>query len=104
MKILLPLLALALAGPAVAEDPPKSEAAKPKPALNLRLDDSTSAAPRVTFGPTPATQTKEEREKGLPDLGGKPNQAYTRQVSPSGVNSTTSNSVIPSAMDPSVNR
>ena len=95
------LLTLALAGAAGAEEPAKTEPTKPP--LNLRLDDATSAAPRVTFGPPSSTQTKEEREKGLPELGGKPSQAYDRVLG-SGTNSATSKGVIPSAMDPSVNR
>jgi hypothetical protein len=99
MKILLSVLALVLAGTVFAEDAQKS-----KPPLNLRLDDSTSAAPRVTFGPSSATQTKEDREKGLPELGGKPSSAFDKRLS-NGTNSSSPNtSVIPSAMDPSVNR
>src|SRR5690349_22787434 len=35
---------------------------------------------RVTFGPPAAAQTKEEREKGLPEMGGKPSTAYDRAV------------------------
>jgi len=104
MKTIAALILCALAAGAFAQEQPKADAQKPRPALNLRLDDTTSAAPRVTFGPPASTQTKDEREKGLPEMGGKPNQAYTRQVSPSGVNRATSNSVIPSAMDPNLNR
>ena len=105
MKIPTALIACALAATAFAQEQSKSDAQKPRPALNLRLDDATSAAPRVTFGPPASTQTKEEREKGLPEMGGKPNQAFDRRVAPDGVNSSSpNNSVIPSAMDPAVNR
>jgi len=106
MKTILVASALAIAGAALAEEPAKTDAqtARP-PALNLRLDDGSSAAPRITFGPSASTQTKEEREKGLPEMGGKPNQAFNRSVAPNGVNSSTpNNSVIPSAFDPAVNR
>jgi hypothetical protein len=103
MKILLPLLTLALAGAAMAEEPAKTEPQKPRPALNLRLDDGNSAAPRINFDQPASTQTKEQREKGLPELGGKPSTAYDRTLG-SGTNAATSNGVIPSAMDPSVNR
>jgi hypothetical protein len=95
---------LAVAGSVCAQTGAPKEELSPRPALNLRLDDGSSGAPRINFEQPAGAQTKAEREKGLPELGGKPNQAYTRQVSPSGVNSTTSNSVIPSAMDPAINR
>jgi hypothetical protein len=95
MKGLVFLVACALAGTAAAQEG-KSEPRRP---LNLRLDDATSAAPRITFGQPASAQTKEEREKGLPDLGGKPNEAYNRPVSPD----KSSNSVIPKAMDPDTN-
>jgi hypothetical protein len=96
MKTLVFLLAAALAGTAAAQDATKSEPRRP---LNLRLDDASSAAPRITFGHAPSAQTKEEREKGLPDLGGKPNEAYDRPASPD----KASNSVIPKAMNPETN-
>jgi hypothetical protein len=96
MKILAILAACALAGTAAAQGDAKSGSRQP---LNLRLDEGTSAAPRVTFGPSPSNQTKEEREKGLPDLGGKPNDAYTRPIS----SPTSSGAVIPNAMDPATN-
>jgi hypothetical protein len=101
MKTLCLAVLLALAGTAAAQEQTRTD--PQKPALNLRLDEGTSAAPRVTFGPAPATQTKEEREKGLPELGGKPSQAYDRKIS-SPVNSSSGDSVIPSAMDPNINR
>jgi hypothetical protein len=101
MRIVLALLSVALAGAAVAEEPRKNEA--PKPALNLRLDDGSSAAPRINFDQPAASQTKDEREKGLPELGGKPSNAFDRKVG-SGTNSGISSGVIPSAMDPNVNR
>jgi hypothetical protein len=104
MKILLPILAFALAGAAFAEDAPKADAQKPKPPLNLRLDESTSAAPRVTFGPPSAAQTKEDREKGLPELGGKPSHSFDKTLSTGSNSSSPTTSVIPSAMDPAVNR
>ena len=86
-------LALALAGAAAAEEPAK----KPdpaKPALNLRLDDTSSAAPRITFDQQRSSQTKEDREKGLPDLGGRPSKDFDRPVS------SGSSAVIPKAYDP----
>ncbi|HWI37865.1 MAG TPA: hypothetical protein VNU64_15520 [Burkholderiales bacterium] len=85
------ILTLALAGGALAEDPAKTEAKKP--ALNLRLDDTSSAAPRINFEQRPSSQTKEEREKGLPELGGKPSQAYDRPTS------NSRGSVVPKAFD-----
>jgi hypothetical protein len=103
MKTIAAVIACALAAGALAQEQPQSEQ-KPRPALNLRLDDATYSAPRVTFGPPASTQTKEDREKGLPEMGGKPSDKYTRQVAPSGINRATSNSVIPSAMDPNLNR
>jgi hypothetical protein len=79
------LLAFALAGTATAQAPapeqPKA-AAKP-PALNLRLDEATTGgAPRITFGSAPAAQTKDEREKGLPELGGKSHLNFDRPINP----------------------
>jgi hypothetical protein len=86
-------LALALAGAAAAEETAKkSEPAKP--ALNLRLDDTSSGAPRISFEQRPSSQTKEDREKGLPDLGGKPSRDFERPVS------SGSSAVIPKAYDP----
>jgi hypothetical protein len=102
MKTLSLAVLLALAGTVAAQEQTKTEPKKPPP-LNLRLDEATSSAPRVTFGSAPASQTKEEREKGLPELGGKPSQAFDRKIS-SPVNSSSGNSVIPSAMDPNINR
>ena len=102
MKIATALVACALAATAFAQEQPKSDAQKPRPALNLRLDDATSAAPRVTFGPPPSAQSKEDREKGLPEMGGKPSAAYDRATN-SGMNAATNKGVIPSAMDPGVN-
>lgn len=92
--------ALALAGVALAEEPAKPDPAKP--ALNLRLDNSSSAAPRISFDQQRSAQTKEEREKGLPEMGGKPNQAFDRTLG-SGNNAATNKGVIPSAMDPNIN-
>ena len=93
MKTLIALIACALAA-AAAADEPKTESQKQRPALNLRLDETTSAAPRVTFdAPTSAT-TKQEREKGLPELGGRPSRAYERSTA------GDASSVIPNAMDP----
>ena len=96
MKTIALAVLVALVGTAAAQD---SKTEPKKPALNLRLDEASSAAPRVTFGPPASTQTKEEREKGLPELGGKPSQAYDRPVS----SSSSSGAVIPNAMEPSVN-
>ena len=86
-------LALALAG-AVAADEPAKKPEPAKPALNLRLDDTSSAAPRITFDQQRSSQTKEDREKGLPDLGGKPSKDFDRPVS------SGSSAVIPKAYDP----
>ena len=78
------LLALAFAGTALAQTPaPQQPKAEPRPpALNLRLDEAAVGAPRITFGVPPATQTKEEREKGLPELGGKPALHFDRPINP----------------------
>ena len=86
-------LALALAGAAAAEEPAKKPEPA-KPALNLRLDDTSSAAPRINFDAQRSSQTKEDREKGLPDLGGKPSKDFDRPVS------SGSSAVIPKAYDP----
>jgi hypothetical protein len=97
-RVLAFSLWLALAGAAAAEEPAKkSEPAKP--ALNLRLDGASSAAPRITFDPQRSLQTKEDREKGLPDLGGKPSKDFERPVS-----SGSSSGVIPKAYDPQAPR
>ena len=101
MKTLSLAVLLALAGTSGAQEQTKAEARKP--ALNLRLDEGTSSAPRITFEQQRSAQTKDEREKGLPELGGKPSQAFDRKVS-SPVNSSSGDSVIPSAMDPALNR
>ena len=82
MKTLLPVLALALAGSALAEEPAKAEPQKPRPSLNLRLDDSSSGAPRINFDQPTSTQSKAEREKGLPELGGKPALNFDRPINP----------------------
>jgi hypothetical protein len=104
LKALSLAVMLALAGAVSAQTDAPKDGQKPRPALNLRLDDGSSAAPRINFDQPASAQTKEEREKGLPDLGGKPSTAFDRAVS-SGINSSSPNtSVIPSAMDPAVNR
>ena len=96
MRTVLLVFALAFAGAALAEEPAKNEPQHPRPALNLRLDDASSAAPRVTFGPPASTQTKEEREKGLPEMGGKPSKAFERPTS----SNSSSGGVVPKAYDP----
>jgi len=96
MKSLVLILGL-LALPALAQEPAKAEG-KPRPPLNLRLDDATGAAPRITFGPTPATQTKDEREKGLPELGGRTKEEFNRPINPA-----ASGSPIPQPMEPTRN-
>ena len=89
-------LLIALASAAAAEEPAAPAKSEPqKPALNLRLDDTSSAAPRISFDQRPSAQTKEQREKGLPDLGGKPSKDYERPLS-----SGSSGAVIPKAYDP----
>ena len=85
-------LALAMAGAAAADEPAKKPEPA-KPALNLRLDDTSSAAPRISFDQQRSAQSKEEREKGLPELGGKPSQAYDRPTS------NSRSSVVPKAFD-----
>jgi len=82
VKTLLPVLALALASSALAEEPAKAEPQKPRPSLNLRLDDSSSGAPRINFDQPTSTQSKAEREKGLPELGGKPALNFDRPINP----------------------
>ena len=96
------LLALAFAGSAAAQtpapEPAKGEPAA-RPSLNLRLDDaSRSAAPRITFERPAAATTKDEREKGLPEMGGKPALSFDRPINPN-----NSNSPIPKAYDPAGN-
>ena len=96
MKVLLAFLGLALAGgAAIAEEPAKGEPQKPRPSLNLRLDESTSAAPRINFDQPPSTQSKSEREKGLPELGGKPAMNFDRPINPN-----SSGSPIPKDTNP----
>jgi hypothetical protein len=76
----------AAADPAAAQStaPPKDETrerpATKGPALNLRLDDASRGAPRVTFG-SPDSTTK-ETAKGLPELGGKPSNLFDRPMNP----------------------
>ena len=97
MRILAALFACVLAASAIAQQPPKKDET-PRPALNLRLDDGSSAAPRISFDQQRSSQTKEEREKGLPELGGKPAKDFERPVS------SGSSSVIPKAYDPQAPR
>jgi hypothetical protein len=82
--IALLALAFALAGTAAAQAPaPEQPKTTPKPpALNLRLDDAAAGAPRITFGSAPSAQTKDEREKGLPELGGKSQLNFDRPINP----------------------
>jgi hypothetical protein len=78
------LLALVFAGTAAAQAPaPEQSKAAPKPpALNLRLDEASGGAPRITVGAAPSAQTKDEREKGLPELGGKSHLNFDRPINP----------------------
>ena len=96
------ILAVALTGAAAAQEAartdPKTEPQKPP--LNLRLDDGTGSAPRINFDQRPSAQTKQEREKGLPDLGGKPSQVYDRPLS----SGSSSGAVIPKSFDPVLNQ
>ena len=86
MKALALLLAFAGTAAAQAPEQPKPDAAQ-RPALNLRLDETSGGAQRITFGQRPAATTKEEREKGLPELGGKPALNFDRPLSPSSAGS-----------------
>jgi hypothetical protein len=97
MKSIAFILGLAAAVAASAQEQTKADT-KPRPALNLRLDDATTAAPRITFDQAPSAQTKDEREKGLPELGGKTREEYNRPINPS-----SSGSPIPQPMEPSRN-
>jgi hypothetical protein len=55
------------------------QAAKPKPALKLRLDE-VEQRPRITF--TPKDETKKQDSGGsLPGLGGPPSRAWERAPS-----------------------
>ena len=94
MRSLALAAGLLAALPALSQEPVKPEA-KPRPALNLRLDETRSAAPRITFGQGAAAQTAEEREKGLPELGGKTSPQFTRPINPN-----SSGSPIPKSFDP----
>ena len=89
----------AAAAQAPAPEQPKGDAPKPGAALNLKLDDGARGAPRILFGTPPAAMTKEEREKGLPDLGGKPSDEFNKPMS-----SSRPGSVIPKAFDPVMNQ
>jgi hypothetical protein len=91
----------AAAGPAAAqqatlpkEQTPERQERKAPP-LNLRLGEGPGASPRITFGPPPSAMTKEEREKGLPELGGQPGK-FDRPINPN-----SSGSPIPKPFDPS---
>jgi len=99
MKALALMVGLLVALPAAAQEPAKAEPPKPRPALNLRLDDATSAAPRITFGQPPSTQTKDEREKSLPGLGADRQRSLERPINPN-----ASGSPIPKAYDPAGNQ
>jgi hypothetical protein len=63
---------LAAAGPAAAEEPapakPPERPAKAAPRLNLKLDEGSSAAPRITFGPRDPSADKAASDN-LPTLG-----------------------------------
>jgi hypothetical protein len=89
------MLFFALAGGAVAEEPAKSEPQKPRPSLNLRLEESTSAAPRINFDQPASQQSKTEREKGLPELGGRSTGIFDRPINPN-----SSGSPIPKDSNP----
>lgn len=55
------------------------QAAKPKAPLKLRLDDATSAAPRVTFTPRQG-ETTEKPGDALPSLGGERSRAFDESM------------------------
>jgi len=63
--------------------------------IAYRLDDSSSGAPRINFDQPTSTQSKAEREKGLPELGGKPALNFDRPINPS-----SSGSPIPKDSNP----
>jgi hypothetical protein len=62
-----------------AEAKGAEQSPKPRPPLKLKLDDATSAAPRITF--TPRDADKKDPAASLPGLGGKPSQAWERPPS-----------------------
>lgn len=95
MKPIALILGMLIATAVLAQEKP---AAQPRAPLNLRIDDASSAAPRISFGQAPATQTKDEREKGLPELGGKTKEQYNRPINPG-----SSGSPIPQPMEPTRN-
>ena len=66
------------AQPQAAEPKAPEQAAKPKAPLKLRLDDATSAAPRVTFGPRESEPQK--AGDGLPALGGDRSRALEESM------------------------
>ena len=66
------------AEPKAAEPKAPEQAAKPKAPLKLRLDDATSAAPRVTFGPRESEPQK--AGDGLPALGGDRSRALEESM------------------------
>ncbi len=78
---------LALAGPVVGQTPqpsasPSTEApAKPRPPLNLKLDEATASTPRITFAPRDDASGKREPANTLPGLGGKPSDSWERPPS-----------------------
>ena len=100
MKALAFIGTMALASGVLAQAPsgeqPKGES-KPRPALNLRLDDA-SVSPRISFDKAPSEVTKSEREKGLPELGGKTSDALNRPMDPNAAGSP-----IPRPMEPARN-
>jgi hypothetical protein len=94
------LISIGFASAALAQAPeqPKNEP-KGRPALNLRLEDApASSQPRITFGRHDATGKQDTADTGLPDLGGKPSEAFNRPINPD-----SSGSPIPKPMEPSNN-
>ena len=87
MKISLALALLLAMTPALADEPapspaaPAAEPPKARPPLKLRLDDTPSAAPRITFEPREHTGTTPAPDT-LPALGGRTSPAFEQKAPP----------------------
>jgi len=92
MRTIAVAVLLAAAGSAAAQTQDATPAQPPaeRKELNIRLSEPTRTQPRIDFGP------REEKDKAkppqqpaetLPSLGGAPNRAYERPLSPDAPNS-----------------
>jgi hypothetical protein len=86
MKMPLAIAMLLTMAPALADEaaPSRAPAADPekaRPPLKLRLDDTTSAAPRITFEPRERTGNPTPPDT-LPALGGRTLPPFEQKAAP----------------------